>query len=774
MTADNDVMHSPAPGIDDDQLQRVATDTWGLPPGLHVRRVGSERDLTALLGDAGVLKVFNPAEEPGAVEMEAAALRHLATVDPTLPVPRTLPTTEGALVATVVDASGRPCLAQLTSLLPGQMLEGSLIDETIAEHVGELAARTSLALQGFFHHKAGRDPGWDIRRLPSIAERAGVPGSPLRTLVERVGPALVATRSLPSAVQHADVTLTNILVAENAISGLVDLGDMHHTAAVCDLAATITSVLRNTAPEQVSGTWHLAGAVLRGYQRHRLLLPEEVDVLGELILARLALTEVISTGRADDHPDNRDYITRYDQANRRVLDELSALDPGDLRQRLARRAGTARAPRPGPATTGSDLLDRRRKSMGGALSPLFYRRPLEVSSGQGPWLVRPDGTRYLDAYNNVAVVGHAHPAITQAVTRQFAVLNTHSRYLHPRVVELAERILATMPAGLDTCLFTTSGSEANELAWRMASAYTGGRGAIVAEHAYHGATAWLADLSSSEWPPGHRPARVATFAAPHGLNPATAAGTAHQRVLRAAETLNEHGDRPALVLADPMFTSEGILDVPAGFLGGLITGAHAAGALFLADEVQSGYGRTGPQLWRFAHHEVEPDLVTLGKPMAAGYPVGAVITRREIADALAQRYEYFSTFAATPVAAAAGLAVLDVLQDDDLPALAVTVGDRLRGRLRDLRARHPVIADVRGVGLIAGVSLRDPSAASNGSLTSEVVERLHEHHILAGRTGPDGDVLKIRPPLVWRDEHVDRLVDVLDQVLGSVPGPAGS
>ncbi len=243
--------------------------------------------------------------------------------------------------------------------------------------------------------------------------------------------------------------------------------------------------------------------------------------------------------------------------------------------------------------------------MGGRLAPLFYRQPLDIVRGEGPWLFARDGRRYLDAYNNVAVVGHAHPAVTQAVGRQLGTLNTHSRYLHPGIVELAERLLATMPPELDTCLFTTSGTEANELAWRLATAWTGGDGAIIAEHAYHGSTGWMADLSSNEWPPGYRPARVATFRAPIGPAAAPDGAEAAERIALAADQLARQGSRPALVLADSQFTSEGIHNAPPEFFAGLVAGSHGHGALFLADEVQSGFGRSGPQLWRFRtgrHH----------------------------------------------------------------------------------------------------------------------------------------------------------------------------
>ncbi|GEP33694.1 hypothetical protein NSZ01_14620 [Nocardioides szechwanensis] len=762
-----DLMHEPAPALSADGLSRLVSETWGVTPA-QVTPLPSERDLNALVDGEYVVKVSNPAEARAIVEMEVAALAHVATVDPGLALPRTVPTRSGASIHEAPDDTGRRCLVRLVTVVPGAVLEGAEITLDLAEQVGEVTARTGVALQGFFHPAAAdRELDWDVRRLPHVvaeAVRAGVLDTTrepvFAQLAERVSVAAEATRRLPSGIQHADVTLTNVLGLDGRVSGVIDVGDMHHTAHVCDLAVALTAVLRNGGPDGGAGLWELAAATLRGYQRRRLLQPAEVDVLGELVLSRLAISSLVSRIRAPEHQDNVAYITQYDEPNARVLGELAALPAADLRDRLHRLAGTGRV-------AGDDLPGRRAAVMGGALSPLFYRRPLTVVRGQGPWLFTGDGRRLLDAYNNVAVVGHAHPSVTQAVLRQLGELNTHSRYLHPGVVRLAERIVATMPEGLDTCLFTTSGTEANELAWRLATELTGADGAVIAAHAYHGSTKWMADLSPNEWPAGHRPDNVGTYEAPYGPAEALTAEDAAARVRGAADQLAERGHRPALVLADSGFTSEGIRDAPPSYFQGLLAGAHEVGALFLADEVQAGYGRSGPQLWRFALAGVTPDIVTLGKPMGAGYPIGAVVTRREIADVLARRYEYFSTFAATPVAAAAGNAVLDVLEAERLPERAVEVGHHLRARLAGLAATHEVLGEVRGTGLMAGIDLRCGRDAAQ-----DVRDGLVERGVLAGLTGPGGDVLKVRPPLAWEAAHADLFCDTLDEVLQALASKA--
>ncbi|RYB93730.1 aminotransferase class III-fold pyridoxal phosphate-dependent enzyme [Nocardioides oleivorans] len=747
----DDVMAEPAPALSASRVTALMSDLWGVPvPSVHP--LSSERDLNVLVGgapDGHVLKVSNPAEDRALVEMEVAAMAHVAAVDPTLPIPRGTRLLAGGDVAVVTDDLGRDCLARLITTVPGDGLEGQVVTEDLAEQAGAIAARVAQALGGFFHPAAGaRDLDWDVRRLPAVA--ASLPaGDPLLSVVDRVSPALERCAALPGGIHHADVTLTNLLVTDGVVTGVIDFGDMHHTADVADLAVTLTSVLRNTSETQVCSLWELAGATLRGYQRLRPLAPEEVEVLGELVLSRLALSAIISGRRAAAHPDNTAYITQYDDADTRVLTSLSDLSPAELAARLHRLAGTA-------PVTWSSVGERRDAAMGGPVAPLFYDEPLEVVSGSGAWLTTSDGRRYLDAYNNVAVVGHADPTVANRVSRQLRTINTHSRYLHPEAVELAERLVATMPPGLDTVLFTTSGTEANEVAWRLATELTGGSGALIVDHGYHGSTKWMADLSSNEWPPGHQPSAVGRFHAPHGGADPTAS------VAAAAAGLEERGHRPALLLADSGFTSEGVHDAPASYFSGLRDAAHAAGALYLADEVQVGYGRTGPLMWRFLQSGVVPDLVTIGKPMGAGYPMGAVITRREHVDHFAQHYEYFSTFAATPAAAAAGNAVLDVLEDRGLPARALVTGDHLVARLRCLAATTEVLGEVRGTGLVVGVDVASRPVAR------ALLQALVREGALAGLTGAGGDVLKVRPPLVWDESHVDHFIACLTRALGQV------
>jgi 4-aminobutyrate aminotransferase-like enzyme len=321
-------------------------------------------------------------------------------------------------------------------------------------------------------------------------------------------------------------------------------------------------------------------------------------------------------------------------------------------------------------------------------------------------------------------------------------MNTHARYLYEPLIELGERLVATMPpgSGLDTVMLVNSGSEANELAWRLALASTGQHGAIVTDHAYHGVTTAIADLSPEEWPKAHRPEHVETFEPGAGVADAIAA-------------LAARGLGPAATFLDCGFTSDGIRVPQSSELRTVLEETHRAGGLFVADEVQAGHGRLGGGLWAFTRYGLVPDVVTLGKPMGNGYPVAALIARRELFEALAAE-SVFSTFGGNPVAARAALAVLDVIEDERLVERAERVGARLLDRLGEL-----AVADVRGSGLLVGVELE------SGERAEQIVDALRERGVLIGRTGRAENVLKIRPPLVFGDEHADLLVSALAAAL---------
>jgi 4-aminobutyrate aminotransferase-like enzyme/Ser/Thr protein kinase RdoA (MazF antagonist) len=743
------VLESTPPRFSDGDVARIAAELFGLEGA--ATNLGSERDQTFLVegsADAGVIKLSNLGEDPATLDLETEAILHISRVDPELPVarPRIVSSSTGAAAyRTTVEGPDGTHFVRLFERLHGRDGGPDLSDAAVRDY-GATHARLNLALRGFFHPGSGRELLWDLShasKLRSLGE--AIEDSSRRRLVESVldrFEANVAPRwpRLRAHVVHGDLNLDNVLLDDaGRISAIVDFGDVGHTAQIGDFAIGVASLIRGRPLDDV---FRVARIASDGYQSRIPLEPDELDVFGDLVATRLAAIVVISAWRVARYPENAEYIQAWDEDSWRLLELI-----GDIgSERFSEELGAARA----PASTDA-LINRRAEALGAVLTELTYSDPIHVARGEGAWLVDVNGRRFLDAYNNVPVVGHSHPRVTEAVVRQTRTLNTHARYVYEPLVELAERLLASMPpeAGLDTVMIVNSGSEANDIAWRIAAGATGRDGAIVTHHAYHGVTAAIADLSPEEWPGGFDVARVARIGVDAG-------GDA---VAAAAGALAEAGHELAATFIDAGLTSDGVYPLTPERLASIVQATHDAGGLFVADEVQVGYGRSGEHLWTFAHLGVTPDFVTLGKPMGNGYPVAAVLTRREIVEGFAFAGSVFSTFGGNPVAAQAGLAVLDVIRDERIIPHVKRVGEVLLRRLGELQARYDAIVAVRGLGLLVGVQLDDPARAK------QVVNAMRERGVLIGRTGPRDDVVKIRPPLVFDEDHAEVLVAALEASL---------
>ena len=730
------VLDAAPPRFTTDEAAEIAAELFGVHGSAS--DLGSERDQAFLLEDGGagrVLKVSNSGEDTATLDFEEAVIAHVAAVDPNLPIARQL-----APRATF-DGHHVRLFERRRGYKGGPELDDAAVYGIAAAH-----ARLCLALRAFFHPAAGRELLWDIHATPrlrplleeiEIPERRALVARAVDRFEERVLPEWPRLRA---QVVHGDFNLDNLMLDEHGrLTGILDFGDSCHTALAADVAVALASYLRGRPPDEV---FRVARIALDGFASNLPLEPLELELMGDLVAARLAAIVCISTWRTRRFPENAEYIEAWDEDSWRLLELFDGVSPDEI----ARELGAGR-----PTTAPTESLARRRNdAFGGLLTPLTYARPVHAVRAEGVWIHEPDGRRLLDAYNNVPVVGHCHPRVTEAVVRQTRLGATNARYLAEPLVELAERLLATFPpaAALDTVLLVNSGSEANDLAWRLATGVTGHAGAIVTEHAYHGVTAASTALSPEDWPRGSRLAQV-------GRIPAPGSGADLEIALDAA--LGELEDGLATTFLDGSLMSDGVYTPETSELRLLVERTHAAGGLYVADEVQAGHGRLGGGLWSFTPHGIAPDVVTLGKPMGNGYPVAAVVTRRELAERFPYAGRTFSTFGGNPVAASAALAVLDVLEDERLPERAAGVGDRLRTAIADLGKRD--IVDVRGTGLLAGVQL------SSGDVAAHVADELREQGVLVGLTGKREDVLKIRPPLVFTDAHTELLVAALSRVL---------
>lgn len=416
------------------------------------------------------------------------------------------------------------------------------------------------------------------------------------------------------------------------------------------------------------------------------------------------------------------------------------------------------------------MLDRRRRLLGPAYR-LFYREPVHIVRGEGVWLYDQAGDRYLDMYNNVPHVGHCHPHVVAAITDQVKSLNTHTRYLHANVLDYAERLTAKFPDDLDTAMFSCTGSEANELALRIARTCTGGTGIIVTDFAYHGNTKAIYEISTEDIPSDKVPEYVVTVPTPDvygGEFQGKDAGSRYAECIYDALSLLKHrGIKPAAFIIDTIISSGGVVAPPRGYLAKIAEVVREAGALFVADEVQPGFGRTGRNFWGYQIDDFVPDIVTMGKPMGNGHPLAATVTRRGLVDEFAAQTSYFNTFGGNPVSCAAGLAVLDIIENEKLQENALEIGLYLNQKLEMLSVKHEVIGDVRGEGLFKAVELVADRAARAPAteITADVVEGLRNHGILAGSIGKTNNILKLRPPMVFSKENAEFFIQGFDEVL---------
>ena len=772
------VLQAQPPAFTPEQAAGIGRGTFGIEAS-GARSLGSERDQAFLLtGRSGsgtaVLKVSNPAEDPAVLDMEALAALHALRCDPGLAIalPRRRPMTadarRGRRTGDLADFRvrwnhrGIGHWVRAYDVLPGRArLDPVTLPDQALTAWGETTARLGLALRGFIHQRAIRRLPWDVQHAASVrpmttsitsrAARAAV-----AAVLDRYDAAVAPRWGLLRAqVIHTDLTADNVLADDDGlITGIVDFGDMTHTALAADLAAVLDSL---AAGRDQAEMFRVARLVIDGYQRLLPLEPIELELLGELWAARAAVTVAIGSWRAASGLEDPGFAERFHDSALAMIDNL-------LTTGWARTARLLGAEHVSQANRVSALAERRDAVFGPAMEPLSYTEPIEMASAGGVWMTGTDGRRYLDMYNNVVCVGHSHPRVTAAVGRQWRVLNTNLRYLHASAIELAERLVATCPPGLDTVLFVNSGSEANDLAWRLACWHTGNAGGLCTEFAYHGITAAMADFSPEVLPGALTPPHVQTWAPPdsyRGLHQGTAGFEA------ALVRLAGNGFAPAAAIFDGVLQSDGIFDLDAGYVRDLVRLTHEAGGLWIADEVQGGHGRTGEAMWSFQRFGIVPDVVTLGKPMGNGQPVGAVVTRRELAERFARDTVFFSTFAGNQVSMAAAHAVLDVLDDERVVERTRHAGTALRAAVRAATSDSCAVGDVRGVGLANAVEIVTDRASKrpDQATAAAVKDALRQRGVLVGTTGRDGNVLKVRPPLAFTEELVPVFTAALTEAL---------
>jgi len=778
------------PPLSPAEAARIALELYSLRA--DVRPLPGEYDdnfhLTAADGRAFVLKIMHTAREGSFVDMQCRALAHLADRAPHLALPRVIPNSGGQLFAHTQAAVDGRRIVWMLSFLPGVTLaEVHPHTPELLESLGQLLAEMDAALLDFSHPAANRILKWDLSRSLWALEKLSYVADPQRRALAEHFLILFEQEAVPRfhrlrrSVIYGDANDHNALVGPNSskpreVVSVIDFGDMHTGFTVAEPAVA--------AAYAILGKDDLipaASSVLAGYHRRFPLNDDEIAVFFTLMATRLAVSVINSAHRKSLIPDDP-YVTITEDPAWAALERLAKIPLHQANDRLLAATGSSVQTRSSVRSAATEFvssleqsLSTRHKLFSSNLS-LSYDCPLKIVRGWMQYLYDDGGRAFLDVYNNVPLVGHSHPRVVQAVQKQIALLNTNTRYLHDNILRYAERLTALLPARLRVCFFVNSGSEANELALRLARAHTGREDIIVLEHAYHGHTSALIDISPYKFNgPGGKGQKPWVHVAPIaddyrgiyrrgepdlGKIYAAPVATILEKLKR-----EEHG--AAAFIAETLPSVAGQIVFPPGYLSEVYKHVRAAGAVCIADEVQVGFGRLGTHFWGFETQEVVPDIAVFGKPIGNAFPLAAVVTTAEIAASFANGMEFFSTFGGNPVACAAGLAVLDVLEENHLQQNALNVGSQWLRDLRSLQAQYPLIGDVRGSGLFLGIDLvtnrdkRTPASAQ----AHYVVNRLRDLGILAGTDGPHHNVLKLRPPLIFSAADAALFASTLSSVL---------
>ena len=765
-------LRSSPPSFSAAEGERLARDLYGL--AAIAKRLHGERDCNLHLRMAApgadsrefVLKVMDVSADAAGIEALSSVLEVLAEQDASLPVPKIFPSESGELTPRI-ERDGRQYAVCLLSYLPGALLANVPAGSALLANLGAELARIDTALQGFLHPAFARRLAWDMRQLPDLLQYLPcIPPGALRDAVEataeRMRELLPRLRGLRSQAIHGDCHGQNVLVAADgvSVSGILDFGDMIHAPVIFEPAIAMAELRMEGLPLEP------ASVLLSGFALRQRLTVEEVDLLFDLIKARHACAIVLHAYRREHDPIGAQLLVRAAEVTSASFMELAGQSPSRLADVWHRAAGTQQDVGAAPE------LARRQRLMG-AGAELFYQTPLHFVRGAGVWLYDAQENAYLDVYNNVPHVGHSHPKVARAIGRQCAILSTHTRYLHDSILRYAEALTSRLPAHLNSCIFVNSGSEANDVAWRMVKMASGQAGALIMSHAYHGITDAIGALTPGSGDP--QEPWVSAIAAPADHWDAMHSWSdeetqvVRREVKRAVASLGARGFKPAAWFIDSGLTSSGIFDPPVGWASAVAEQVRAAGALVVADEVQYGMARSGSHFWGFERRGLIPDIVTLGKPIGNGFPMGVIIANRAMIEEFQHRFGFFSTFGGNPVAAEAGLAVLEVLEEEGLMSNSLETGAYLKTGLRELAQRHSHLGIARGSGLLLGLPVLDTEARAAKRRTSAMLNALaSQHRVLTGSEGPTGSVLKLRPPLQFRRDHADRLIEAIDTVAASM------
>ena len=739
--------------------------------------------------DSYVIKIANPDTELKVLELENAAIQLASKVD-SLESPMLIRAKAGSSVVALKDAEQRICYARCLSFLPGVALaKFPSHSKPLLNEIGRLLGRLDHSLARLNSNPTGkRQLKWDLANaesivlemMPSLTDSKQALLQCFMNSYQRVAPRI---GSLRKSTIHNDANDYNILVHHDPVSdlamiGLIDFGDLVYSTLVNELAICGAYVMLGKENPLEAAT-----ALVAGYQQTQPLDEDELSVLFPLMCMRLCQSVCIAAEQQNLQPEN-EYLGISEKPAWETLQQLATIAPAEAHLNFSDASADVKSlvsmdVQPIGPLEAAEILRLRKKHISPSLS-LAYDKSLHIVRGHGQYLYDPSDVTYLDCVNNVCHVGHCRPEVIRAADDQMKQLNTNTRFLHENIVRYALRLTETLPDPLEVCYFVNSGSEANDLALRLARAYTHHHDVIVLDHAYHGHVSSMIELSPYKFNRAGgsgKSEHVHVAPAPDGFRGQFKsddpdygkkyAGLANQVIDQAVAD----GRSIAAFFAESLMGCGGQVPLPNNFLQEVYQHIRNVGGVSVADEVQVGFGRVGTHFWGFERQGVVPDIVTMGKPIGNGHPLAAVVTTREIADAFNNGMEYFNTFGGNPVSCAVGMAVLDVIEKEDLQNHALKVGDWLLDELGALMSDFDSVGDVRGSGLFLGVELvkNRETLTPATELAKAVVERMKHRRILLSTDGPYENVIKFKPPMVFSQGDAERLVMTIRQTLGEMP-----
>lgn len=641
------------------------------------------------------------------------------------------------------------------------------------ESLGRFLGKMDRALSGFSHPGLRRYLTWDINNAREAMGKLKYIEDPGKRriadyfILQFETEVMHLLPSLRRACVHNDANDYNVLTNGNEVTGLIDFGDAVKTTLVNNLAIACTyAILHAEDPLQA------AVRIVNGYHKEYSLQPGETDLLYYLVAARLCISVTQSAfNKAVESGNAHHFLSEKPAWD--LLEKWIRINPVKAADQFRKACGFAPAIDPREEY---EALLRKRKSLIGRNLSISYQEPLKIIKGALQYLYDDKGNTYLDCVNNVSHVGHCHPTVVRAMQKQIATLNTNTRYLNDNIVDYARALTETLPSKLKICYFVNSGSEANDLAIRMARHFTQRQDVIVLDHAYHGTSTLAIEMSPYKFdskggdgqkPYIHKALSPDLYRGQYQYGDPDAGAKYAESVLQIAKQLHSNDSPVAAFICETLLGVGGQIPLPKGYLKDVYEYVRSYGGVCIADEVQVGFGRVGEAFWGFELQDVVPDIVVMGKPIGNGHPLAAVVVTEEIAEAFNNGLEYFNTFGGNPVSMATGLSVLQVIQQEQLQQHALAAGNYLMQQLRTLMYSYPLIGDVRGHGLFIGVELvldrqtKEPATEA----INRIVEDMKKRGFLLSTDGPLHNVLKVKPPLVFDRQNADELVRHLDKVL---------